>query len=916
MNDEKLNKMIPTDELDGVLPKYEPVKLSGENLAQQYTSAFNTGMNIYQCVNQLQGSISGTIHAVNNVVKSWNDSVDETLNKSIEITKDITTEQFNKEWVNKQPELIEQVNTLTTTQFNKDWGVLENRIDTTLENQNTKISTSLEAQNTKINSIQSQQSDLASQQSTLATQQSNLAEDQTVLSQRMDTFTKLSEGSTTADAELNDIRVGANGITYSTAGDAVRGQFKQLNNVIGDYSNIDINESGYISTVGHVLSLSVIENSSYRHKILECNEGDLFTVTSDSGLGALPYTFIDANNIVLDQPKTPNLNNALIVAPKKAKKVVFNTGNIPDVNIKHGWTSVQQALSKVNDLIGINKEEINNINKLTYSFKNNLKNEPNKMTFPFDVVKNGVSDLNSYGEDNVIYKMNIGDCNKLHGYFEFKFTEKIPYIDLNTPFSLFTYGSSVFSGNLYLNYFKVSNGKIYRVSSVLLDNAYIGVESEQYSVFTTKSIIGKDSFYVQYNGNLENVTMELSNTTVTFRNENIILDTITFDPDDSVDSLIEKLKSLSYLNVSFVNTLGMKCGDLVRKENLLIPLVYTFDSKVDNPRVYIPYDKDEEWHTVEFIYDKDKLISYFAFDGLTVENKVSIKSFGTYEDGILQIGGKFNGHESPIQIRNLELDINSFGDCEVVDSIVETYTPKKQLISKHNPRLIIYEGHGIDIINDTNAPTSNDMACSTDRLLTVFSALTEKGYVPVTYQQIKDWKINNCNLPKRCFNLMFDDYRIQNYIDITKRYPFIKYNVKAGLAIISDSAQLTDTVEIDGVSYTIDEVFRAIKNGGWHVCSHTNSHFPIDSVLPSQLPQKLKECVISCDKHNINSDIIVYPYGRFSTKSLSSLEHSSFALGINIVTNRYNCRALPNMNLTRNEIGSRDSIEKVLSSIV
>lgn len=238
MNNEKIDKIIPTDELDNVLPKYEPVKLSGKNLAQQYVSAFNTGMNIYQCVNYLQGSIDATINGVNNVVKSWNDSVDETLTKSIEITKETTTEQFNTEWTNKQPELIEQVNTLTTNQFNEDWGVLENRINTTLETQNTNIqniqneqneletntNNNINDQNTKINSIQ--------------TQQTNLANQQTTLSQRMDTFTSLSEGSTTGDAELKDIRVGANGITYNNAGDSVRGQYSQLKEDLADLTPI------------------------------------------------------------------------------------------------------------------------------------------------------------------------------------------------------------------------------------------------------------------------------------------------------------------------------------------------------------------------------------------------------------------------------------------------------------------------------------------------------------------------------------------------------------------------------------------------------------------------------------------------------------------------------------------------------
>ena len=129
MNNEKIDKIIPTEDLDNVLPKYDPVKLSGKNLAQQYVSAFNTGMNVYQCINQLQGYIEWVVKAVNDVVVQWNEIVDKQIKDAINATKQATTEQFNIEWAKNKAQLDVEIKGMIQDQFNIDWQERENAIN-------------------------------------------------------------------------------------------------------------------------------------------------------------------------------------------------------------------------------------------------------------------------------------------------------------------------------------------------------------------------------------------------------------------------------------------------------------------------------------------------------------------------------------------------------------------------------------------------------------------------------------------------------------------------------------------------------------------------------------------------------------------------------------------------------------------
>lgn len=120
---------IDESKLNNILPKYNELKLSGKNLAQQYVSAFNTGMNIYQCINQLQGYIEWVIKAVNDVVIQWDKIVDSQITYSINATKQATTEQFNIEWAKNKAQLNNEIEGLVQNQFNVDWQEKEDAIN-------------------------------------------------------------------------------------------------------------------------------------------------------------------------------------------------------------------------------------------------------------------------------------------------------------------------------------------------------------------------------------------------------------------------------------------------------------------------------------------------------------------------------------------------------------------------------------------------------------------------------------------------------------------------------------------------------------------------------------------------------------------------------------------------------------------
>jgi lysophospholipase L1-like esterase len=121
----------------------------------------------------------------------------------------------------------------TTTTFNVTNGretIVDSQMSTTSTNplQNKVVTENVNSLNSGLSEVTSGLSEEVAR----ATNQEN------VLSSRIDNIVALPSGSTQGDAELMDIRVGADGTTYASAGNAVRSQVNDLKNALNENNEL------------------------------------------------------------------------------------------------------------------------------------------------------------------------------------------------------------------------------------------------------------------------------------------------------------------------------------------------------------------------------------------------------------------------------------------------------------------------------------------------------------------------------------------------------------------------------------------------------------------------------------------------------------------------------------------------------
>lgn len=148
-------------------------------------------------------------------------------------------------------------------------------------------------------------------------------------------FTKVIGVKYLADAEVADIRVGYDGTTYTSAGEAVRTQVEDLHDIVGDGFTTNVEQTNwtigsYIRTkvnAGTIVDLTPVASANRNHQIISVQEGDIFILTATGGDNPILWCFTDTNYSALSRANANDKANNLELTASEDGYLIVNVYN-------------------------------------------------------------------------------------------------------------------------------------------------------------------------------------------------------------------------------------------------------------------------------------------------------------------------------------------------------------------------------------------------------------------------------------------------------------------------------------------------------------------------------------------------------------------------------------------------------------
>lgn len=664
-------------------------------------------------------------------------------------------------------------------------------------------------------------------------------------------------------------------------------------------SDIELTTGGYHQNNGATISQTITEAAAaYGTALIPVVPGDKFVISGKGVNAGRLYSTGDAN-----------LNNVRVAA------VNLDSRSDPiELTIQEGeaWLCFNSSVTGTSSLGSVFLRKTTTIRQGLYDYAHDNIEELKARDSSLNSMHE-IGDLNAYFETDIPYVVDgvKGDPSAKYTFnavlgeefnirAKFRITDPIVN-DAEDTYIIASVGNAVATATTH-QLTQYSNGRsIGGVSRYSYYPTVIGgitYNSTAAPKVESDINIGDYAFSIKYTGNNSSASVQVTDTAIILTDSTT--HTFTLANYSTMYDLFSALSALTDYEVVYNSIEGHVPSDLARFSAVnLINTCYINDvATVANAPIFVPYAVDTKWHQLEIVCING--IIYSVVDGVTAQFPAES---GTGTQNII-----FGG-DCGVLFKDVAINTISALDAELITPVGEN----ARIISSVNPYIIIYEGHGME--TEPIGDITVDMTTSSDRIQLLAKRARQIGYVPVSVTDVIDFFDGKGALPKRCYTLIFDDYRFANFIDIKNRSAFTRNGILPALAVITNYNQ---TITHNGQTITIQQAVSIGKNCGFSFFSHTKDHTDLDrTVSPENLMTVLTDSIFDADDKDVNGNVIIYPSGHTNRYVMDTLRFMGFKAAINVdhATETLNGSS-SKYNLTRREIGVRESLTDFLGILI